>query len=133
VFDHNLEAAPALQPVWPWLTLAAVLLLPLDVAARRLQLTRRDWARAWKRITNYELRIRNEEERAERAEGMAQLLRAKEKRAEELQATSYELRVTNEAPPAVDSPAAREESARPSDAPEEAESLAARLRKRRQV
>ena len=112
-----------------------IILLALDVAARRLQLTRRDWARLGERIRNYELRIRDETEVAEpeRAEGMAQLLRAKEKRAEELQAASYELRVTNEAPPAVDSPAAREESARPSDAPEEAESLAARLRKRRQV
>ncbi|WP_374686406.1 FixH family protein, partial [Promineifilum sp.] len=81
VFERNLNAAPAAQPIWPWLTLAAALLLPLDVAARRLTLTRRDWARAWRRIRNYELGIRNEEG-PERAEGMAQLLRAKERAGE---------------------------------------------------
>jgi hypothetical protein len=86
VFEHNLPAAPAAQPIWPWLTLAAVLLLPLDVAARRLTLTRRDWARAWEKMRIYELGIRNKgattddgRQTTERAEGMAQLLRAKER------------------------------------------------------
>jgi len=78
VFAHDLAAAPAAQPIWPWLTLAAVLLLPLDVAARRLALTRRDW----QRIRNYELGIRNRRKTApepERAEGMSALLEAKER------------------------------------------------------
>src|SRR5690606_4355732 len=79
--DHNLTAAPASQPIWPWLTLAAVLLLPLDVAARRLQLTRRDWMRVWKRVTSNEQRATNEEKtQPERPPGMAQLLHAKEQR-----------------------------------------------------
>ena len=78
VFAHDIEAAPAAQPIWPWLTLAAALLLPLDVAVRRLALTRRDW----ERIRNYELGIRNKEEKGQglgaRDERMEQLLRAKE-------------------------------------------------------
>ncbi len=46
VFAHNLSAEPARQPIWPWLLLTAVLLLPVDVALRRLVLTRDDWRRA---------------------------------------------------------------------------------------
>ena len=46
VFLHNLKAiSPSSLPLWPWLLLLAALLLPLDVASRRLILTRQDWAR----------------------------------------------------------------------------------------
>ena len=47
VFDHNLPAQPAARPIWPWLTLLAVLLLPVDVGVRRLVVSRADLARAW--------------------------------------------------------------------------------------
>lgn len=153
VFDHNLTAAPASQPIWPWLTLAAVLLLPLDVAARRLTLTRRDWRRLWARIRDHGLGIRQEEQaaEAERTEGMAQLLRAKERKAEELRVTSDELRVeqrssataaerrveaepraTAEMPRPVVKPDAPDGAEAAQDVPVEEESLAARLRRRRQ-
>ncbi len=80
VFDHNLDAAPAAQPIWPWLTLAAALLLPFDVAARRLALTRRDVARAWGRVTSDERRATSGEKREpERSEEMERLLGAKER------------------------------------------------------
>ncbi len=157
VFEHNLTAAPALQPIWPWLTLAAALLLPLDVAARRLTITRRDWEKAWKKITNYELRITNEEERVEprRAEGMGQLLRAKEER----RVTSDERRAASGEKTADDRPPSDDEATvdqrpltadggtadnemvgvgrpspvdgQPVDGQPDIESLAARLRKRR--
>ncbi|HEX7973807.1 MAG TPA: VWA domain-containing protein [Anaerolineales bacterium] len=39
VFTHNLPAGRATRPVWPELLILAALLLPLDVAARRLVLT----------------------------------------------------------------------------------------------
>jgi len=45
VFAHNLEAQPVATPVWPWLLLAAMLLLPLDIAVRRLVITQSDWLR----------------------------------------------------------------------------------------
>ncbi len=45
VFTHNLKAARASRPVWPWLMALAAILLPFDVAARRLILTRQDWER----------------------------------------------------------------------------------------
>ena len=47
VFDHTLPSEAAARPIWSWLTLAAVLLLPFDIAVRRLVITRRDWQRAW--------------------------------------------------------------------------------------
>ncbi len=47
VFNHNLPFDVTRRPIWPWLTLAAVILLPFDIALRRLVITRRDWERAW--------------------------------------------------------------------------------------
>ena len=118
-----------------------MLLLPLDVAARRLTLTRRDWARAWGRIRNYELRIRNEEEiaRPERTEGMERLMRAKEKAEGELRMTNDESGMKKEASPSesgaspVEPEAPTTADVPPEAAPVEEESLAARLRRRRNV
>lgn len=45
VFAHNLESRSASAPIWHWLVLIAMLLLPIDIAVRRLVITRSDWAR----------------------------------------------------------------------------------------
>lgn len=50
VFDHNLPSQRATRPIWHWLTLTAVLLLPIDIAMRRLVITKKDMARAWAAI-----------------------------------------------------------------------------------
>jgi uncharacterized membrane protein len=47
VFAHTLPSDVTRRPIWPWLTLAAVILLPFDIALRRLVVSRRDWQRAW--------------------------------------------------------------------------------------
>ncbi len=48
LFTHDLKApARAARPVWPWLLLLAALLLPVDIALRRLVVTRYDLQRAW--------------------------------------------------------------------------------------
>ncbi|PID85999.1 MAG: hypothetical protein CSB13_05225 [Chloroflexi bacterium] len=47
VFDHNLPSESLSRPIWFWLILAAVLLLPFDIAVRRLVITKRDGQRAW--------------------------------------------------------------------------------------
>ncbi len=146
VFEHNLAAAPAAQPIWPWLALAATLLLPLDVAARRLTLTRRDWAALWRRVTNDERRATSEEKKeAERAEGMARLLQAKERAGEKAGSGAGEQPV-DERQPAADSPLVRERRPPAADerptindqlpsptdqSPED--TLAARLRRRRKL
>jgi uncharacterized membrane protein len=46
VFAHNLQARPTYSTLAPWLLLLAALLLPLDIAVRRLLITRNDLARA---------------------------------------------------------------------------------------
>jgi Mg-chelatase subunit ChlD len=45
VFTHDRPASRASRPVWPWLVALAALLLPFDVASRRLILTRHDFLR----------------------------------------------------------------------------------------
>ena len=137
VFDHNLPAADALQPIWPWLTLAAALLLPLDVAARRLTLTRQDWARAWGEIRHSGSGMRNEagSGKPERAEGLAQLLRAKARKREELEIKSGEepsgSGLTTAEGGSAEASGMVDSSPDASSAAEEP--LAARLRKRRNL
>lgn len=46
VFTHDLLARNASTPLYPWLLLIALLLLPLDIAVRRLVITRTDLQRA---------------------------------------------------------------------------------------
>lgn len=41
-FERNLGTQFDTRPLWPWLLLAAVLLLPFDIAVRRLVISRRD-------------------------------------------------------------------------------------------
>lgn len=50
---HNLPAERAVRPIWPWLLALAALLLPLDIAVRRLALTRSDWERAWHKLRGW--------------------------------------------------------------------------------
>jgi uncharacterized membrane protein len=45
-FLHNLDQEQAAQPIWHYFLLAALILLPVDVAVRRLVVTRRDLANA---------------------------------------------------------------------------------------
>ena len=45
-FTHNLVVRDAFTPLWPWLLLIALLLLPIDIAVRRLIITRSDLQRA---------------------------------------------------------------------------------------
>src|SRR5690606_37779086 len=52
-FAHTLAAERAARPIWPWLTLLAVVLLPVDIALRRLVVTRRDWERLWAALTGW--------------------------------------------------------------------------------
>jgi uncharacterized membrane protein len=51
---HDLPGVATVRPIWQWLLLAAVVLLPADIAVRRLSLTRLDLARAWNRLVRPE-------------------------------------------------------------------------------
>ncbi|MEQ8674046.1 MAG: VWA domain-containing protein [Aggregatilineales bacterium] len=45
VFTHDIDAASVRSPIWQWLLLIAMLLLPFDIAVRRLIITRSDLRR----------------------------------------------------------------------------------------
>ncbi len=45
IFTHDLKASHTSRPIWPWLIALAAMLLPFDVASRRLILTRQDFSR----------------------------------------------------------------------------------------
>ncbi len=51
-FLHNLDQERAAQPVWPYFVLAALLMLPVDVAVRRLIITRSDLESMRERIAS---------------------------------------------------------------------------------
>ena len=77
VFEHSLEAERIRRPIWPWLLLAAVVLLPLDIAMRRLVITRRDWQRAW--AATFGRWQRTPVEVVERTEQVSRLFEAKQR------------------------------------------------------
>jgi uncharacterized membrane protein len=50
---HNLRGTGSRRDLWPYLLGAAVLMLPFDVAVRRLVLGRRDWVRLWNWVSGW--------------------------------------------------------------------------------
>ena len=75
IFRHDLAAPNSTRPAWPWLLLLAAILLPLDVASRRLILTRQDWMR-FVQVVQARLRRRKQDVPEQTAQ-MTALLRAK--------------------------------------------------------
>ncbi|GAB4579419.1 MAG: VWA domain-containing protein [Anaerolineales bacterium] len=79
-FAHTLIAPADTRPIWPWLLTLAALLLPFDIAVRRLAIDRRDLTRAWQRMIG---RLTPAPAGApvipERSERMATLLNVKER------------------------------------------------------
>jgi hypothetical protein len=72
-----------IRPLWPELLAAALVLLPFDIAVRRLVIERRDLLRAWNRLAaRFSLRPAAQAAGSERTPRVATLLKAKE-RAEE--------------------------------------------------
>jgi uncharacterized membrane protein len=76
VWRHDIEASAFPTPIWPWLLLLAILLVPLDVGVRRVALTRGDFrrARAW-----MARRVGLERQEPEAVAGLAELRAAKER------------------------------------------------------
>lgn len=83
IFTHDLQATGAATPLWPWLLLTAALLLPLDVASRRLILTRHDWVRFGEALRERLRRQPGEAVPAAQTQRMSALRQAKERTREE--------------------------------------------------
>lgn len=106
IFKHDLAApARATRPAWPGLLTLAAFLLPLDIAVRRLVLTRYEVQRAWQRLGNW-ISLRAPQPAtmpAQRAEQLSSLFRAKD-RAGESTTRGTQSRTEGEVPPIVTQP-----------------------------
>lgn len=76
-FVHDLRAQRASQEFWPWLLLFAAILLPIDVAVRRLVITRYEVEKAWARVGGAFRLPGMRRPAPERPPEMAQLFQAK--------------------------------------------------------
>jgi secreted protein with Ig-like and vWFA domain len=105
IFQHDLAApARAARPAWPGLLTLAAFLLPLDIAIRRLVLTRYEVQRAWQRLRHW-LSLRTPQPAtvpAHRAEQLSLLFKAKDRAGGSITKSQEEL----EAPPIVTQPGA---------------------------
>jgi len=83
-FLHDLQATRAARPIWQWLILLAALLLPLDIASRRLIITRQDMIRLreWIAIRLNFRRRAAPPQAAQPSPRMQALLKAKDRAAE---------------------------------------------------
>jgi Mg-chelatase subunit ChlD len=52
IFTHDLKSTRGSRPVWPWLLLLAAVLLPFDIAVRRLIVTKQDVSKLREWITS---------------------------------------------------------------------------------
>jgi hypothetical protein len=78
---HDLSAARVRRPIWHWLLLAAVMLLPLDVALRRLVIGRDDLVKIWvkvrPRLFARRTRLAHQDSLTARSEQVSRLFEAK--------------------------------------------------------
>ncbi len=132
-FLHNLPAADSAREIWRALLLAAALLFPVDVALRRLVITRRDLhaARAW---LSARVSTRRAAEEWREAPILSQLFSARERARERADARTRERERPPAPPPQPDQPlpSSDETAAPPPAAPirpaESQEEALARLR-----
>jgi hypothetical protein len=145
VLAHDLPVGEASRPIWPWLLVAAVILLPFDVAVRRIILTTADGRRLWRAtLGRFSWSSAPASGRSER---VARLFQAKERAARPSQerpkmGTEPDVKADRATTPAQDTSAdmgsraagAQEEGSMDSgsSAGEEYKSLASRLLERRQ-
>jgi hypothetical protein len=89
IFEHDLKTRRAARPAWTWLVLLAALLLPFDIASRRLIITRQDMIRLREWIFE-KLEIRKSEvqqQTAQPAPHLQPLFKAKERAREDTPST----------------------------------------------
>jgi hypothetical protein len=98
-FEHDLPVQSAARPIWPLLLLLAVVLLPIDIAARRLVVTRSDLNRVW--IATFGRLGISTDAGPERARQVARLFEAKSRAQTGVLAGSTELDSEEQADPPV--------------------------------
>lgn len=76
-FNHDQLARNVTSPVWPYLLLLATLVLPFDIAVRRLVISRYDLQRAATRLQTFVVGLRKPTLEPERVESLGRLRQAK--------------------------------------------------------
>jgi uncharacterized membrane protein len=118
VWTHDIEASAFPTPIWPWLLLLAIALVPLDVGVRRVALSRADFrrARAWAAR-----RVGLGRAEPEAVPGLAELRAARDRSARRAERVAPAARVVTPQPsesrPAAPAPAAPRQAARVPPAP----------------
>jgi hypothetical protein len=131
VWKHDILADAFPTPIWPWLLLLAIVLVPLDVGVRRVALTRADLGRARGWVAR---RVGRGMVTPEAAPGLAELRAARDRRSRLAERPPRQpadavpappQHASAEPPPAPVAPQAPAHDERP------AETLAERLARRR--
>jgi len=78
-FNHDLIARQVTSPLWPFLLTLAVLLLPFDIAIRRLVISRYDLGRAYTRLAEIAKGVSRPKPEPVRVEAMSRLQQAKQR------------------------------------------------------
>jgi len=130
VWTHDIAAGAFPTPIWPWLLLLAIVLVPLDVGVRRVALSGADLRRARAWIGD---RLRPRASGAEATPGLAELRAARDRTVRRSTRIARPAAAPPAAPPAApvarpDRPIGASEAPEPAD---EAETLAERLARRR--
>lgn len=99
-FEHTLPPDAVARPIWPWLLLMAVLVLPFDIAVRRLVITKRDAERAYAATVGRLFGRAAVPEVHERQEQFSTLFQAKQ-RAQERNTMASAESPTAEPPPSI--------------------------------
>lgn len=73
-FDHDRQKTFQPRDLWPWLLQFAILVFPVDVGIRRIQIDREEWARAWAFVRRHVLFWRPAPEETAPDESLASLL-----------------------------------------------------------
>lgn len=142
VFANDLPPPPgSAQPIWPWLLMAAVLLLPFDIAVRRVVISRYDLQRAWARVLSF-FAIRAPQPQPptpQRAEQLSSLFKAKERAGEAAPRAAEPPILTTPSvapnppanPPAASRQTVKPQTSTPASAPSSASTPAALLAKKK--
>jgi uncharacterized membrane protein len=132
VWSHDIAAAAFPTPIWPWLLLLAMILVPIDIGVRRVALTRGDLIRARGWVAR---RVGLGKPTPEIVPGLAELRAAKgrsERRADRAARSKPEARAAPATPQAAapeSAPVAEPEP--PTESAAAGETLAERLARRR--
>jgi len=78
-FNHDLIAQQVTSPLWPYLLFLAVVLLPFDIAIRRLVISRYDLQRAYTRLIEIAKGVSRPKPEPVRVEAMSRLQQAKQR------------------------------------------------------